>query len=192
MITAFKNGAVALLTALVLFSSMARAQEWPEDHVLRMRYLRLLKLMGAGEYERAFSESQKLIDEAPQFGRAYDKLVETARAIHRLEQAKTYIERLLTSSPPNPMAYYGLALVYLGRNEPAAAAASVRHCLEAAPEFAPAYSVLVDSYLRMKQPEEAESYLKSVAQNKGELAAPNYGLGCLYFERGKLQEGISV
>src|SRR5262245_2219990 len=102
MLTARKDGAVALLTALLLFSAMARAQEWPENQLLRIRYLSLLKLMGAGQYEQAFNESQKLIDEAPHFGRAYDKLVGTASATHRLEQAKTYLESLLTSSPPNP------------------------------------------------------------------------------------------
>lgn len=192
MLTARTNGAVALLTALLLFSAMARAQEPAEDQLLRTRYLSLLKLMGAGQYERAFSESQKLIDEAPHFGRAYDKLVETASATHRLEQARTYLESLLTSSPPNPKAYYGLALMHQWRKEPAAAAANARHCIEAAPEFAPAYSVLVDSYLEMKQPEEAESHLKSITQNKGELAAPYYGLGYLYYMRGKWQEGISV
>jgi len=185
-------GAVALLAALPFFFTTAMAQGWPENQPLRTRYLSLLKLMGAGQYELAFDESQKLIGEAPSFGRAYVKFVEAAGATQRLEQAKTYLERLLTSAPPNPMAYYGLALVHRRRNEPEAAAAAARHCLEAAPEFAPAYSVLVDSYLSMNQPAEAESYLKSVTQNNGALAAPYYGLGYLYRQRREWQEGMSA
>jgi CHAT domain-containing protein/Flp pilus assembly protein TadD len=192
MLTIRMYGAVALLTALPLFSTMAMAQDWPENQLLRTRYLSLLKLMGDREYERAFDESQKLIDEAPRFGRAYGKLVEAAGATNRLEQAKTYLERLLTSAPPNPMASYGLALVHWRRNEPAAAAAAARHCLEAAPEFAPAYEVLLDSYWMMNQPAEAESYLKSVTQKKGELSAPYYGLGYLCYLRREWQEGIPV
>src|SRR5215468_10870812 len=110
MLTELRNGAVTFLTALLLFPTMAQAQERADAELLKVRYLSLLKLMGSGQYEQAFDESRRLIDESPQFGPAYDKLVESAFTSNRLEQARTYLENSLGSPSPNPMAYYGLAL----------------------------------------------------------------------------------
>src|SRR5262249_4167432 len=192
MLRELRNGAVTFLTALLLFPMMAQAQERVDAELLKIRYLSLLKLMGNGQYDQAFDESKRLIDESPQFGPAYNKLVESAIASNRLEQARTYLDNLLGSTSPNPLAYYGLALAHQRLKNLPAAVENARNCLEATPEFSPAYKTLVDSYLAMKKPEEAESYLKLVTQNKGELAATYFGLGYLYYNLRKWQEGISV
>lgn len=192
MRTALKKGAVAVLTALLFFSAPASAQEPPVTQPLETRYLNLLRLLGAGQYEQAFAASKKLIDDSPQFSPAYDKLVEAATASKQLAQAQIYFENLVANSPATALAYYGLALVHLWRREAATAVGYARRCREAIPDFAPGYKVLVDAYWQLKQPEEAESYLKSITQSAAERAAAYYGLGYLYYRLRKWQEGLSA
>lgn len=191
MKTSTKRGYwVATLFAAQLFFTAAilaqTAAVSPED-----QYLAILKLQKEGNHDQVFAESKNLIEDAPQFVRAYFKLIESAFVLNKLPEVKGYFETSLKINPANAYAYYGMALYHRRLREYSAVIEQTQLCLQKKPDFAPAYSLLADSYLSLQNPEEAEAFFKSIPANHPGHVSASYGLGYLYSTQRRWPESLA-
>ncbi len=177
--------AVAAVTALLLLGAQSFGQDESPANLLAEQYLALAKLLSAKEYDKAFSESKKLIERAPHFDGAYSKFVDAAQKLGQLELAESYFYDSIKQTPPNPRAYYGLALIQRNRKLPEQVIENAQQCLALLPSFTPAYSLLVNTYSGQKKQAEAEVYLRSMTKIS---TVAFYGLGRLYYLQEKWAE----
>src|SRR5262245_42643836 len=96
-----------IVAATPLFSQQRVAATSAED-----QYKQILLLMGQQQYERAITEFKELIEAEPQSYFAYINLVISARAANQLDQARQWLDTLLTRMPPLPMAHAGIGYLY--------------------------------------------------------------------------------
>lgn len=178
--------AVQLLFAAPLFAQVANIA--PSS---REQYLAILKLQKAGNHEQVLAESKKLIESDPQFVRAYSKLIEAAHALDSLLGVKEYFEAALKNNPANAQAHYGLALFHRRSHQYTSVVEQTRLCIQMAPDFAPAYTVLADAYRSLEKSDEAETLFKSIPIGHPGFAAASYGLGyLLYYTQDRWPESL--
>lgn len=184
-----RNRAVIASALFVFLSAELFGQAPNPINSPAARYLQLLKLLSAKQYESAWAEARGLIEQAPQFEFTYGKAVAVAQGLGQLERAEIFFNELLAQTPHNPRAYYGLALVYRNRGEPEKLIAKAQQCITELPEFTPAYRVLADVYLKQKRFTEAESYFSELTQTN---PVAFYGLGYLYSKVEKWPEALAA
>lgn len=169
-------------TSLTLFFSLPApgqtdsAQLSPAEH-----YNLLLRLTAAQDYAQVVTESQKLIERAPHFDHAYTRLAVAANAAKQLDEAQAFLEAQLVKTPPNPLAYLGLGLVYRERKNIAAEIESYQRCLEELPNYERAFSLMITAWVNLRQPQAAESFLKSVLASQPQNSGAHFGLGFFHY-----------
>lgn len=183
------NWAVMAITALLFFGVDLFAQEPNVPPPPAARYLQLVQLLSAKQYEKAWAAARELIEQAPQFEFTYGKAVQAAQGMGQLELAENLFNELLGQAPVNPRAYYGRALVYRQRGDLEKVIVNAQQCILAAPEFTSAYRVLTDAYLRQKRFAEAEGYFLNLTQTN---PVAFYGLGYLYSKTEKWSAALAA
>lgn len=151
------------------------------------QYRRIGQLIREKDYAQAIAESRKLIEQAPEFEHAYEKLAHAARAAGKQSESKAWLESLLQRGEPNHAAYFGLALIAEQKKDQAAAIENYRRYLDAVPLSELATVSLVWSYYVAGRIEEARSYLKTQLAAHPDNPALHLGLG-FYFIRTKRTE----
>lgn len=154
------------------------------------QYLVILRLQKAGNHDQMLAESKKLIESDPQFARGYTKLIEAANTLNRLPSVKEYFEAALKNNPANAQAHYGLALFHRQSREYTLVVEQAQLCIQMAPGFVPAYTVLTNAHRSMEKPDEAEAFFKSIPLGHPGFAAASYGLGYLYYLQRRWPESL--
>ena len=172
--------ALAVLLASAVSTLQAEASP-PESARL---YTEALKLFQQHNPDAAVAALKRIIDEDPSFDRAYEKILEIEERLNRADAARAYFESVASGTPGNPYALLGLAIRHRhladSRKDPEelqAAFDAVRRCVDAVPEFAPAYRELVDIARQQGRLKEiTRSLEESVSRDPGN-AALVFGLG---------------
>lgn len=180
----------SLLLVAVLWSTTPAifAQQSSPRSPSADRYLKILAALGKHEYIQAFAESKSLILDDPGFPLAYEKLFHAARRRGELEEARTFFASLLINSPKNPRGHFGLGLIARQRGDENAAFEDFKRCLQAVPEFVPAYIAMADTAQALNRLLELEPFILSLPQT----AASLYGLSYLRYSQVRYQAAIEL
>lgn len=179
-----------MLLAVFLWSTAAvsRAQQLPVSSTTADRYLNILAGLGNREYGRAIADSKALIVDDPGFPLVYEKLVNAAQRGGDLEPAKAFFTSQVAPPSNNLRAHFGLGLIARERGDAAVAISEYRLCLQAAPEFIPAYIAMVDASRLLDRLAEVEPFIQSLPQT----SASSYVLGYLRYTQARYQEAIDL
>lgn len=190
--------AVVAATALLLLSTATRAQSVSAPAAVQSQYIQVLKLVAGKEYAEALLECQHLIVQQPRFTPAYDKLVECAHSLGRLEWAQGYFERLLAEPTPNPLGHYGLALVQQRRQDFKQASHQARQALELTPDLPAVYTLYANVVTEAKKTTDAAAFAEELAflnelqRRYPQIAEVNYGLGYFYRKLNRWNDALSA
>lgn len=178
---------------LVAFLSTERSFGQTESNSFppSARYRRIIQLIAHQDYAGAYSESQKLIERVPQFEPAYGTLIQSARIINKLDQAKIFFESLLERIPPHPGAHYGLGLIYRENRDYTLAVEAAKKILQEMPEFNRAFDLLVGAYSAMGDKTGAETFVVSLQKSRPDSPSAHYGVGYYYYENNNYGAAIA-
>jgi CHAT domain-containing protein/Tfp pilus assembly protein PilF len=152
------------------------------------RYLNILSALGKKDYARAIADSESLILEDPAFPLVYEKLVNAAQRGGDLDRVRIFFTSQLEPPTNNPRGHFGLGLIKSEQGEPAAAIEEYRKCLQALPDFVPAYVALVTASRALDRLPEVEPFIESLPQT----AASRYGLSYLRYTQRRYPEAIEL
>jgi len=131
---------------------------------------------------------KKVVELDPSFDRAYGKLIAFQRQLGEPESAREYFEALAGT---NRFAHYGLALFHRQKGELEEAERHLVACLDAAPDFAPAYGERVEIARARGRLQELSRGLKEAVAADRTNAAARYGLGHLHQLQGEPEAALS-
>lgn len=154
------------------------------------QYRRIGLLLRQKDYVQAIAESRSLIEQSPEFERAYEKLAQASTAADQLSESKAWLESLLQRSKPNPAAYFGLALISAEKNDNASTINNYRQYLRAVPHSELAIVSLVRKYFAADLKAEAEAYLKAGLAAHPDNPALHLGLGFYFIRIRRTEEAI--
>ena len=179
-----------LLSAVVIWSTaiVCHGQQPQVSSSTANRYLNVLAELGRKEYGRAIADSKALIQDDPGFPLVYEKLFNAARRGGELEQARVFLIAQIASPTNNLRAHFGLGLIARERDDPAAAIEEYRLCLQAFPEFIPAYITMVDMSRTLDRLDDVEPFIRSLPQS----AASRYGLSHLRYTQTRYKEAFEL
>lgn len=141
------------------------------------QYHRIVRLISEKDYARAMVESQNLIERASGYEPIYGKLVLAANLAGRLDEARSWLESLTQRTPPNPWAYYAIALIDGEKKNPSSAIENYQKCLKELPDFDLPMLMLVSTYFSAGKGSEAEPYLKSLLETFPNSPTAHLGYG---------------
>lgn len=193
IIRMFKRLQAILAQVLILVCILAangRAIELRTDESNSVEaYNQVLKLFKAGDVDTAAQGLEKILKQNPNFNRAYDKLIEFRKLQGQPSIAKEYFEKLYNSSVPVPQAYLGLALYYKDKDRVQAFDYIVK-CVELCPQFAAAYTELINIAAKVDRLSAAENLIQKIIKEQPNNSAVFYGLGCLYYIQAQPEEKV--
>jgi len=164
---------------ILLFSSFQfKLPAQTSDH-LKSQYKSILKLRGEGNYDKAIAGFQQIIQDYPDFSRAYRNLVEAYIFTDDLVGAHNYFENLLKENPQNPYAYYAVARLDFARKKYDQAIEKYQKVIELNPKFVYAYSHrggLLEVYKAKNELDTAIKFFSDLIEAYPKNACAYYGL----------------
>ena len=128
-----------LLIGMVLHAATPRS--------LRSEYNRAWQLTGEGRPDEAIPILKQIIAADPTFHPAYSTLIESYWEKNELDMVGEYFRSLVTQSPGNGLAYYGLGELHRIKNQHEVAAAYYSKCISQNGEAYACYFSLVDELM---------------------------------------------
>jgi len=158
----------------------------PNDH-----YNQIIRLLADANYDQVMVECKALIERSPEYHRAYITLSRASAEVGQVEQTRAWFESLLARTPPQPMAYIGLAAISEAKQDYAAAVQNYQRCLGQLPDADVVAVMMAVDYLRLKQDTEGEAYFKSLVSISASSSAGHHGLAWLYGLKGRRTEALA-
>ncbi|MFQ6113778.1 MAG: CHAT domain-containing protein [bacterium] len=162
---------------------------------LQSQYKSVLKLLGKEEYEQAIFGFQKIIQENPDFSKAYRNLVEAYLFLNELDKAQAYFENLLSKNSRNAYANYALARIHFRRKEYDRAIEKLKRTIALDPNFADAYSYrggLPEVYKAKNELDTAIQFFSELIQAEPENPCAYYGLARSYIRKYEWQKALDL
>ena len=158
------------------------------------QYLATLRAISEGQYPRAVQLCKDIISREPGFFRAYARLADAAAAGDALDPAIAYLDSLRGDPQRSGYAHYGLGVAYDALGEHEAAALHFQHAIEQVPQLSDAYGYkgLVDSRLRLEQPEAALDFFRERLAADPDNANLQYGIGYTYRKMKQYPEALEA
>jgi CHAT domain-containing protein/tetratricopeptide (TPR) repeat protein len=147
-------------------------------------------LMSRRDHAEAVNAIKRLIDVAPEFEHAYEKLAAAAAPIGQLDQSRSWLVSLLNRATPNNSAYFGLALIDYRKRDYAKAIENYRQYLTHFPESELGVVNLIRTYRDAGRLGEAESFLNSKLAAQPNNAALHLGMGYYFINLRKIDDAI--
>jgi CHAT domain-containing protein/tetratricopeptide (TPR) repeat protein len=173
-----------------LFNTTSVFCQTSTDLTTSDEYRRIGQFMRQKDYGQAIAESRNLIERAPSFEHAYEKLAQAALASEKLIESKTWLESRLQPPGPADAAYFGLAQIAEKKRDYTSAIENYRQYLRAVPHSELAIVNLVRMYERAKRIVEAEAYLKAQLADHRDNPAIHLGLGYYFIKTEKTEDAI--
>jgi CHAT domain-containing protein/tetratricopeptide (TPR) repeat protein len=168
------------------FTSIAYCQPVVSD---AEQYRAIVSAISRRDYTEAIAQGRMLIDRhTNRYEQVYLRIIQAAKSAGQLDQAKAAFESLLQTEPPNPRVYYVIGLIHSEQRDYATAIEYYKKCFSGEPEFPLALIALVDAYRADKRLDEAESYIKSLAQGRPNSAVVHLGAGYYYSKSDQIDE----
>jgi CHAT domain-containing protein/Tfp pilus assembly protein PilF len=178
--------ALGLLAASSALGQFDSSQRSATEH-----YNLILRLMAQQDNVQAVEESKKLIVRTPLFEHTYIKLAIAATMAQRLDEAQAFLETQLANTPPNPLAYFGLGLLYQQRKDLTSAIEYYQRSLTVLPEHERTFILLVNAWRDLKQPQASEAFIKSMLAAQPQNASAHFGLGYHYFQHQQYEAALA-
>ena len=176
---------------LICFFSVAIVfSQTSADLTASDQYRRIGQSMQQRNYVQALGETRLLIEQAPEFEHAYEKLTQAAEGAGQLNESKAWLASLLQRTPPNYAAYFGMALIDDQKKDYASAIEAYEQYLKAAPDSELAIVKLVRAHDRAGRIAEAELFLRDQLAARPTSSAPHLGLGYYFIRIKKTEEAI--
>jgi CHAT domain-containing protein/Tfp pilus assembly protein PilF len=169
-----------LLFCFVLFRASSGQTVRGSPSSPNEQYRQISRLIAQQNYEQAIAESKALIEQSPNHHNAYLGLVLASSEAGQLAPTRAWLESLLARTPPQPMAYVGLALIGELKRDYAGAVENYQKCLRELPDDDRVAVMMVNDYVNQKKGAEAETYFKSLLAARSDSVAGHHGLGVLY------------
>ena len=144
------------------------------------QYRQVSRLMAQQRYGEAIAEGKALIEQSATYHNAYIALAQASSEAGQLEQTRVWLETLLARTPPQTMAYFGIALVKQFQRDYAGAAENFDKCLRAFPDDGVVAELLAINYVNQKKGGDGETYFKSLLASQPDSVAGHQGLGVVY------------
>ena len=175
---------------IFLFNATAVFCQTPADLTTSDEYRRIGQLLSQRNYGQAIADSRNLIERAPEFEHAYEKLAQASQASNKLSESKTWLESLLQRPSPNYAAHFGLGVIDEKKSDYNSAIENYRQYLRAVPHSELAIVKLVRMYDWAKRLGEAENYLKAQLADRPDNPALHLGLGYYFIRTDKTEDAI--
>jgi CHAT domain-containing protein/tetratricopeptide (TPR) repeat protein len=173
-----RSGLLLLVCLVTLRTSLAQttsASPSPND-----AYRQVSRLLAQRNYDQAIATCKALIEQSPNYLNVYRVLARAANEAGQLESTRIWLESLLLRSPPQTMAYVGLAFVQQSQRDYAGAVENYQKYLGAVPDDDRIAEFIAISYLNQQKVSEAETYFKELLASQPNSVVGHYGLGVLY------------
>ncbi|HSE18703.1 MAG TPA: CHAT domain-containing protein [Pyrinomonadaceae bacterium] len=167
-------------TCLLLLFCLACSSASLAQTSLNEQYREISRLMAQQKYEQAITESKALIERAPHYHNAYIALAQAASEAGQPEPTRIWLESLLARTPPQTMAYAGLALVRQFQRDYTGATENYEKALRAFPDDDVVAEFFAINYFSQKKIQEGETWFKSLLASQPDSVAGHQGLGVLY------------
>jgi CHAT domain-containing protein/Tfp pilus assembly protein PilF len=154
------------------------------------QYRHIGQLLSRRDYVQAIVAIKELIERAPEFEHAYEKLATAADAAGQLNESEAWLETLLLRSPPNNAAHLGIALIAERKKNYAAAIKNYEQYLNAAPDSEMVTVSLIRAYYTAGRIAEAEPYLRAQLAAHPSSPTPHLGLGYYLIKTKRTEEAI--
>ncbi|RME59574.1 hypothetical protein D6779_03900, partial [Candidatus Parcubacteria bacterium] len=131
---------ITLVILLILdCTNPAISQERNHSNQVRERFLLAQKLMGRGNYVQAIADFKEIIQDTPDFGKAYEWLVMASAYGQQLGQARQYFVSMTKQDSLNPYAYFGIGRVNQEKGNAQQALLSYKKAIELGCSYAGLY-----------------------------------------------------
>ena len=147
--------------------------------------------MAQRNYEQAVAESKTLIERSPNYHNFYFGLVLAASEAGQSEATQQWLESLLARTPPQTMAYLGLALVRQFKRDYAGATENYQKYLRVVPDDDRVAELLAITFAIQKKGAEGETYFKSLLASQPDNMAGHLGLGVLYAQMDRRADALA-
>jgi len=175
---------VILFSVVCIFVPSELRSQLP-DH-LRDPYKATLRMMGEDNYNDAIPELKRIIQQDPQFSKAYRSLVEAYIYQDDFAKAQSYFESLLKEDPQNPYVYYALARIALARKDYESATTKLKKAIDLKPTYAELYGPrggLPEIYNRKKNLDAGAQYFHDLIERDPQNACSYYGLARIHMKK---------
>ena len=156
----------------------------------QISYLKVIRLIGEQAYEEALAEARRMVEANLWPEKASEKIVETAAAIGKPEQAESIFKSLLQAPSAALYAHYGLALLAQQKGRYAEAIEQYRKYLDGNGFSLTATWKLIEAYCQSGQETEAKSFAESLTMNSRNQPAGYLALGYYFAFVGQLEAAI--
>jgi len=120
-----------------------------------------------------------------------DKAIELTKA-GKLDEAEVLYKDAITKSPQYAVLHYNLAIVYMMKNNAAAAEAEYLKAIELQPEQSDAYAGITNLYLATGKADKALEIVNKAAAERPDDAKLQLQLGVIHFNTGKPDEAATA
>lgn len=182
---------VILFSLVCMFVPSELRSQLP-DH-LREPYKATLRMMGEDNYNDAIPELKKIIQQDPQFSKAYRSLVEAYIYQDDFAKAQSYFESLLKEYPQNPYVYYALGRIALARKDYESAITRLKKAIDLEPTYAELYGPrggLPEIYNRKKNLDAGAQYFHDLIERDLQNACSYYGLARIHIKKYELPNAL--
>jgi CHAT domain-containing protein/Flp pilus assembly protein TadD/predicted negative regulator of RcsB-dependent stress response len=177
---------LCLLSFRESISQTASGSTSPND-----QYRQIVRGMAQPNYERVIVECKALIELSPGYTNAYATLAEASAEAGQLDQTRAWFESLLLQTPPQPMAYVGLAFICEAARDYAGAVDNYQKYLRQMPDADHIAMRMAIDYFLLKKTSEGEVYFKSLIAASADSSSGRHGLGWLYALQGRRAEALT-
>jgi CHAT domain-containing protein/Tfp pilus assembly protein PilF len=175
--------------AVILLLGLDCDSVWSQQIDPQERFRDALRLMEAGQYERAVEELQNIISDHPDFSRAYRSLERAYIFLDDLPGMRTYLAGRLEETPDNPYAHHALGRVAEKTDD---CIAHLKKSIVLDETFAPAYRDLAHFYWKKGTREEAIVFFRDLLARNPDNGNAYFGLGHLYYNQGKWDQALEM
>ncbi len=178
-----QNGLALGLALCLLSVTIGVTASSPGQRSVAEAYRQAVMQVNSNDYRGAITVLQAIISDHPHLEQTYKLAVDLYIFMGELQEGESYFRSLLTASPSNSLAHYGLARIQFRQQKYPEALAGLKNVIKLNPDYAPAYGYregLPEVYRALKRLDDGVSFFQSEIARDARNAFAHLGLArCL-------------